>query len=60
MQPQTDLNQITDVQELEAMAYRQVKFLNQTQTNIQLIEQRIAQVQESQDKQPDSSDAADE
>jgi hypothetical protein len=35
------------------MAYKQIRFLNQTQTNIQLIEQRIAQLQEQSDKQPE-------
>jgi hypothetical protein len=50
---QTDLNNITSVETLESMAYKQIRFLNQTQTNIQLIEQRIAQLQEQSDKQPE-------
>ena len=45
MAPQTDLTKIDNVQELEALAYQQIKILNQTQNNIQLIEQRITQLQ---------------
>jgi hypothetical protein len=52
---QTDLNNITSVETLESMAYKQIRFLNQTQTNIQLIEQRIAQLQEQSDKQPEEA-----
>jgi hypothetical protein len=46
MQPQpTDLTKIDDIDKLKAMAYEQIKLLNQTQNNIQMIEQRITQLE---------------
>lgn len=53
MQPQqTDLTKIDNIQELEALAYQQIKILNQAQTNIQIIEQRINQLQEAPKDEP--------
>jgi hypothetical protein len=46
MQPQqTDLTKIDDIDKLKSMAYEQIKLLNQAQNNIQVIEQRISQLE---------------
>ena len=46
-----DITKITDVKELESLAYKQIKLLNQTQANGQALEQRIAQL-EQEAKEP--------
>ena len=46
-----DITKITDVKELESLAYKQIKLLNQTQANLQALEQRIAQL-EQEAKEP--------
>jgi len=45
MQEQINLETITDIKELQSMAYQQIKLLNQAQNNVQVLEQRIAQLQ---------------
>jgi competence CoiA-like predicted nuclease len=45
MQEQINLETITDIKELQSMAYPQIKLLNQAQNNVQVLEQRIAQLQ---------------
>lgn len=40
-----DISQITDEKELKAMAYDQIGILEQTKTNLQLINDRLSQVQ---------------
>lgn len=44
MDQPTDLRQITDIKELESLAYRQIKTLEISQRNLQMIEARIAEV----------------
>lgn len=43
-----DLQSETNVEKLQALAYQEIKKVNIAQTNIQLLEQRIAQLQEQE------------
>jgi len=47
-----DISTITDKDKLQSLAYEQVKLLNQAQSNLNLIEQRLVQLEQNQDKQP--------
>lgn len=41
-----DLQQITDIEKLESLAYRQVVTIEQAQANLRALQQRIAQLSE--------------
>lgn len=41
-----DLSKITDIKELKSLAFDEVQKLNAAQQNLQLLQQRIAQLEE--------------
>lgn len=43
-----NLQEETSIEKLEALAYKEVKKVNIAQQNIQMLEQRIAQLEEQQ------------
>jgi len=43
-----DITQITDVEKLESLCYKEIKQLHITQNNIQMLEQRIVELNASQ------------
>jgi len=43
-----DISKITDPKELKSLAYDQMVLLDQSQKNIQLIQQRIVQLEDEQ------------
>ena len=42
-----DITKITDINELKSMAYDQLLSLENTQRNLQMVQQRITQVEET-------------
>jgi hypothetical protein len=52
-----DITKITDVKELKAMAFDEMQKVQVAQNNLQIIQQRIAQVQEEANKQAPKQDA---
>jgi hypothetical protein len=49
---QIDLTTIKDINELKVMAYEAIKVLTNAQQNVQMIEARIAQLQEAPKDEP--------
>lgn len=55
MSLQTNLNEITDVKELKSMAYDQLAAKEVAESNLQAINQRLAQVAQEEAEQSQSS-----
>ncbi len=45
-----DLNKVTDIQQLKALAYDELQRLEIAKQNLQLINQRMAELEEAQQK----------